>query len=65
MARGNIASGLLLVILGVWLGLQTLGGDLPRRLLSLTGVKASDSAKDPLGLPCELDIAGCLLGKVI
>lgn len=48
--NGNVASGTLLVLVGVWLLLQTLAGDLPRRLLSLAGVAGSggtSSAWDP------------------
>lgn len=32
---GNVASGVLLVIIGIWVMLQTLAGDLPGRILSL------------------------------
>lgn len=55
-SNGNVASGLLLVLLGVWLLLQTVAGDLPRRLLSLTGATSSKSS----GSGLLGDIAGGL-----
>lgn len=32
-----VASGVLLVVIGLWLLMQTLVGDLPRRILSWSG----------------------------
>jgi uncharacterized membrane protein YgcG len=36
--KGDVASSILLVVVGLWLLLQTIVGDLPRRLLSWRGV---------------------------
>jgi hypothetical protein len=47
--RGTVASGTLLLIVGVWLLLQTVAGDLPRRLLSLAGVTSSPGRRLDLG----------------
>jgi len=49
----SIAPGLLMLIAGVWLLLQTVAGDLPRRLLSLTArsddPRAGTLYSDPAG----------------
>lgn len=51
--NGNVASGTLLVVVGVWLLLQTIAGDLPRRLLTLAG-QTSKAPNGGLQLPSPL-----------
>jgi hypothetical protein len=41
--RGGVWSGLLLLLIGIWLVMQTVIGDLPGRLLSWTGIGGNDS----------------------
>lgn len=59
-APGGVAAGMLLIVAGVWLLLQTLVGDLPSRLVGLAG-GSSSSAPNP-GSPAA-QAAGQVGGK--
>lgn len=45
--NGNLASGALLVVVGLWLLFQTLGGDLPERIVSWSKAQQAAAPTGP------------------
>lgn len=48
--KTSVPSALLIILAGIWLLLQTVGGDLPRRLLTLSRFSDDVRWSDPTGV---------------